>query len=155
MATGPFVFNIAKGRAGHYATLPAANDALILVLLKNAGLESDATLKDYDTLAAILAAANDECDFTGYTRRTLGSVTSAVDDTADAWEVDAADPATYTNTAAAQIAGAAIVCYDPDTTAGTDSDLIPLVQLMTGTNTFDTDVVNTVSFNAAGIYTAS
>ena len=33
MATAPFEFNIAKGKSNRYADLPAANDALILVLL--------------------------------------------------------------------------------------------------------------------------
>lgn len=157
MATGPFVFNIMKGKAGYYSTLPlsATTDALILVWLKSAGLESDATLKDYANLSVLLAAANDECDFTGYTRRTLANVTSAVDNTNDLWKVDADDPATYTNTGTAQIAGAAIVCYDDDTGAGTDTSLIPIAQLLTGTLSFDNNVVTTISFNASGIYTAS
>ena len=45
-------------------------------ILKLAGVESDATLKDYALLSTLLAAANDECDFTGYSRKTLASVTS-------------------------------------------------------------------------------
>jgi hypothetical protein len=155
MATGPFVFNIMKGKAAYYATLPAANDALVLVWLKSAGLESDATLQDYDNLSVLLAAANDECDFTGYSRRTLASVTSTVDDSGNLWVVDAADPATYTNTSATQVAGAAIVCYDDDTTSGTDTNLIPIAQLLTGTLSFDQNVTTTISFNASGIYTAS
>lgn len=155
MATGPFVFNIMKGKAAYYATLPATNDALVLVWLKNTGLEADATLQDYDNLSVLLAAANDECDFTGYSRRTLANVTSAVDDTNNLFKIDADDPATYTNTGTAQIAGAAIVCYDDDTTGGTDTNLIPIAQLLTGTLSFDQNVVTTISFNASGIYTAS
>ena len=155
MATGPFTFNIAKGKVARYADLPGTNDALILVWLKSTGLESDGTLQDYDTLAAILAAANDECDFTGYTRRTLSGAAATVNDTANTMVVDAADVSSYTNTGAAQIAGAAIVCYDPDTTGGTDSDLVPLVQLLTGTLTFDTDAVVTTPFNASGIFSAA
>lgn len=156
MATGPFICNIAKGKVARYADLPGANDALILVLLKSTGLESDAILKDYDTLAAILAATNDECDFTGYTpRRTLAGVVSAVDDVNDWMASDATDPASWTNTGgAAQIAGAAFVCYDPDTTAGTDADLVPLVQLMTGTVTFDVGVPVVPAFNAGGFFRA-
>lgn len=155
MATGPFVFNIAKGGVAYYAQLPLANDALILVLLKSAGLESDATLQDYDNLSVLLAATNDECDFAGYTRRTLTGITITPDDTGNTNVVDAADPATYTNTGTSQTAGAAIICYDNDTTTGTDTSLVPLVQLMTGTIPFDTNVVNTLSFNASGIFSAS
>ena len=154
MATAAFTFNIAKGKVARYADLPDASDSLILVWLKSTGLESDATLKDYDTLSAILAAANDECDFTGYTRRTLASVVAAVNDGTDVMAVDAADPASYTNTGATQIAGAAIVCWD-NASGGTDADIVPLCQLLVGTLTFDTDVATTAAFNAAGIFTAS
>lgn len=152
---GDIVFNIAKGKAGYYAGLPAANDALILVLLKSSGIESDATLKDYDTLAAILAATNDECDFTGYSRKTLASVTATVDDTNDRLDADAADPSAWTNSGGgAQAAAKAIVCYDPDTTGGTDSDLIPLVALDYAV-TFDVGVATSLAFNASGFYRAA
>jgi hypothetical protein len=52
-----FVFNIAKGKVAYYATLPAANDALIVIPIESSGVESDATLRDYDTVSALLAAA--------------------------------------------------------------------------------------------------
>lgn len=148
------VFNRAKGRAARVAELPETADALILVLLKSAGLETDAVLRDYDDLAAILAAANDECDFTGYTRRTLASVTVTFDDTNDRVDVDAADPASYTNTGVAQAAGAALVCYDNDTGAGTDANIVPLVKLDAAVM-FDTDVATTLTFDAAGFFRAS
>lgn len=122
-----FEFNIAKGKTGYYATLPAANDALIVVLLKSSGIEADATMKDHDTLAALLAGTSDECDFTNYARKTLASVTATVDDTNDRLDVDA-DDLSYTSAggAANNTIGKAIVCYDPDTTGGTDSSVIPL-----------------------------
>lgn len=155
MATGPFVFNIAKGGVNYYARIPLTNDALVLVLLKNSGLESDATLQDYDTLSAILAGANDECDFTGYSRRTLAGVTVTPSDTPNTQSADATDPSGWTASGASQLAGAAIVCYDPDTTGGTDADLVPLVQLMTGTVTFDVGVLVNPAFDALGFFTAS
>lgn len=122
-----FEFNIAKGRTVHYASLPAANDALILVLLKSSGLQADDTLKDYDNLSALLAAANDEADFTNYVRKTLASVSSAVDDTNNWTDVDA-DDLSYAAAGGAvnNTIGKAVICYDPDTTAGSDADLIPL-----------------------------
>lgn len=149
------VFNIAKGRVAELAALGAANDALILVLLKTAGLESDATLIDYDTLGAILAAANDEADFTGYARATLGSVTVTVDDTNNRVDVDAADPAAYTNSGgSAQAVSKAIICYDNDTTGGTDANLVPLVGLDCVV-TFDVGVATTLSFASAGFFRAA
>lgn len=146
-----FVFNIAKGKIAYYCGLPATNDALILVLCKASGLEADATLKDYDNLSLLLAGTTDECDFTGYARRTLGSVTVTVDDTNDRVDMDAADPASYTNTGGAtQAAGKAIICYDDDTTSGTDTNLIPLFAYDYAV-TFDINVATTLQFNAAGI----
>jgi len=119
-----FVFNIAKGRAAYYATLPAANDALILVPLEAAGLEADATLKDYDTLSALLAGTSNEQTTLG--RKTITAATVTVNDTTDTVAVDVADQ-TYT-TAAGNATGALLVCYDPDTTGGTDADIIPLTK---------------------------
>jgi hypothetical protein len=119
-----FVFNIAKGKAGYYATLPGTNDALIAVPIEATGLESDATLMDYDTLAVILAAANNEQTTVG--RKTMSTVVGTVDDTNNRLDVDFAD-FTWTG-ASGNALGAIIICYDPDTTTGTDSDLIPLTK---------------------------
>lgn len=154
MATAQFLFNIAKGKIARYADLPDATDSIILVWLKNTGLESDAILKDYDTLAAILAGSNDECDYTGYTRRTLTGVTAAPDDTLDKMVVDAADPASYTNTGATQVSGAALVCYVPSSGAA-DSLIVPMAQLLVGTLSFDQNVLINVAFAATGIADAA
>lgn len=121
---GAFIFNIVKGRYVYYATLPAANDALIWVLFKAASLETDPTLKDYDDLAALIAAAgNDEATFTGYSRQTATGVTVTVDDTNDRVDVDAADPSWSPTTGENE--GKIVLVYDPDTTTGTDSSVIP------------------------------
>lgn len=118
-----FVFNIAKGKVAHYATLPAANDALILVPLETTGLEADATLKDYDTLSALLAGSSNEQTTMG--RKTISAgVTVTPDDTNDRQDADFGDQ-TYTAATGNPISKF-VVCYDPDTTGGTDADLIPL-----------------------------
>jgi hypothetical protein len=134
--------NIAKGKFAYYATLPAANDALIAVLLKASGLESDATLRDYDDLAAILAASNDEETATGYSRFTLLSNTSTVDDTNDRVDTDCADPTWTTTTALAS--GKIVFCYDPDTTGGTDSSVIPVFM-----DDFVVSITGTVTYSVA------
>jgi hypothetical protein len=125
MADG--VFNAARGKIVYYAELPATNDALIVVLLKAAGLQGDDTLNNYDDLAALLAAANDEADFTNYTRKTLASVTATVDDTNNRTDI-AALTFTYTSAGGGtnNTVGKMLTCYDPDTTGGTDSSIIPL-----------------------------
>lgn len=119
---GNIAFNIAKGKWAQYAELGGANDAFIAVPLETTGLESDATLKDYDTLDAILAAANNEQSTMG--RKTLASVTVAVNDTTDVMAVDCAD-ITWT-AATGNAVSALLVCYDSDTTGGTDANIIPL-----------------------------
>lgn len=117
-----FVFNIAKGKAAYYATLPAANDALIVIPIEASGVESDATLQDYDDVAALLAAANNEQSTMG--RKTITSVTVTVDDTNNRVDVDIAD-ITWTGATGNAISDL-LIAYDPDTTGGTDSSLIPL-----------------------------
>jgi hypothetical protein len=118
------VFNVALGRVASLAALPAANDALVLVPLEAAGLETDAVLRDKDDLAAVVAGTTNEQTSVG--RKTLSSVTVTVNDTNDRIEVDAAD-VTWTSPTGNPV-GAVVVCYDPDTTSGTDADLIPLTK---------------------------
>ena len=119
-----FVFNIAKGKAGYYAGLPASNDALIAVAIEFTGIEADSTLKDYDNLSALLAGSSNEQTTVG--RKTLTSVSPTVDDTNDRLDVDCAD---FTWSAATgNRIGAIVICYDPDTTTGSDTDLIPLTK---------------------------
>ncbi len=116
------VFNIAKGKVGYLAGLPAANDALIAIPIEASGVESDDTIIDYDTVAVLLAASNNEQSTMG--RVTLTSVTPTVDDTNNRLDVSAATISwtTATGNAISDI----LICYDPDTTTGTDADLIPL-----------------------------
>ncbi|MBG0828540.1 hypothetical protein HS041_12250 [Planomonospora sp. ID67723] len=125
MADG--VFNVALGKIAYYGGLPATNDALIAVLIKTSGLQADATLRDHDTLSALLAASNDEADATNYVRKTLSGVTVTVDDTNERVDIDC-DDLTYTSLGGASnnTLSKIVICYDPDTTGGTDADLIPL-----------------------------
>lgn len=114
--------NIAKGKFAYYATLPATNDALIWIAWINT--ETDANIRDTDNATTMIALALDEATFTGYSRQTATGVVVTVDDTNDRVDVDAADPSWSPTTAQAltRISNH----YDPDTTGGTDADLIPL-----------------------------
>jgi hypothetical protein len=116
------VCNIAKGKVAQLASLPATNDAIIVIPLETAGIESDATLQDYDTVDALLAGATNEQTTMG--RKTAASVTVTVDDTNNRVDVDCADItwAAATGNACSRL----LFAYDPDTTGGTDADLIPL-----------------------------
>jgi hypothetical protein len=151
---GNVVSNQGKGRVAHYSTLPAANDALILLLLKASGLEADGALVDHDTVAAMLAAANDEADFTNYGRKTITSVTVTVDDTNDRVDVDIADQ-TWTTAGGAtnNTLGKAVLAYDDDTTGGNDTNLIPLTYHDFSAVTDGNDLVAVVA--SSGFYRAS
>lgn len=119
------VFNVALGRLATYAALTGgANDALVMVPLESSGLVADSTMRDYDTLADLLAGASNEQTTVG--RKTLASATVTVNDTDNRVDIDAAD-VTWTAPTGNAI-GAVVICYDPDTTGGTDADLIPLTK---------------------------
>ncbi|MGW1492551.1 hypothetical protein [Streptomyces sp. NPDC002402] len=118
------VFNRALGMIAQYASLPAANDALIMVPLESSGLVADSTMRDYDDLSALLAGASNEQTTVG--RKTLASVSVTVNDTDNRVDIDAAD-VTWT-APTGNVIGAVVICYDPDTTTGTDADLIPLTK---------------------------
>lgn len=129
---GNFTFNQAKGRTvelhNRVNDNDPANSALILLVLAEIGLESDDVLKDYDTVAAVLAGASNEVTNTGYARITLAD-TALLAPTVD----DATDIVTLTfaaQTTASITAGDSwrklIIAYDNDTTAGTDANLVPM-----------------------------
>jgi hypothetical protein len=118
-----FVFNIAKGRFVYYATLPAASDALILVPIEASGVEADDTLNNYDDLATLLAASNNE-QTANMGRKTITSVTVTVDDTNNRADVDFADPV-WTG-ATGNAVSDLLTCYDGDTGTGGDANIIPL-----------------------------
>jgi hypothetical protein len=124
------VFNIAKGRVvelyNRVENNDPANSAIILVPIETSGLESDATLIDVDTLTALLAGTTNEQTTMG--RKTLTDADLAAlpapDDANDRYEVSLP---TVTWTAASGNAISKIaVCYDADTTSGTDANIIPL-----------------------------
>lgn len=124
------VMNIAKGRVKEYYARVEGNDpansAIILVPIETSGLESDATLIDKDDLAAVLSGTTNEQTTMG--RKTLTdadlAAVSAPDDTNDRNEC-ALPTVTWTG-ATGNAISKILVCYDPDTTGGTDSAIIPL-----------------------------
>lgn len=157
MADG--VFNIAKGKVNEYVARVDGNDpansALILVLLKVAAAE--ATLKDHDTLAAILAGGSTECDFTNYARKTITDAGLAAPTPDDALDTQSSDITTDPVwTAAGGTLDNSIVrlliCYDGDTTAGTDANIVPLCYYDFVKTTNGGDL--TAQLAAAGFFTA-
>ncbi|GAA2327518.1 hypothetical protein [Dactylosporangium salmoneum] len=119
---GTFVLNVAKGRIAHYASLPNANDALIAIPIEASGVEADATLIDYDTVAALLAGPSNEQTTMG--RKVLTNVGVTIDDANDRVALDS-DNIVWAAATGNPISDI-LIAYDPDTTTGTDADLIPL-----------------------------
>ena len=78
------VFNIALGRAAQLAITDATKFGILLLKVA----EADNTLRDYDTVAQILAGSNTEADFTNYARKTGLTATLTVNDTNNRGELD-------------------------------------------------------------------
>jgi hypothetical protein len=126
------VFNIAKGSVVEYFRRVDSNDpanSAIIVVPVDAGATSDATARDYATLSAALAGLTERTTG-GWNRKTLTDVdiaTPAVDNTGDTFSVTIPDQ-TWTAVSAGAVTDL-LICYDGDTTAGTDANIIPLVML--------------------------
>lgn len=140
MAGVDFVFNIARGALKYYyyavenslvvasagQFTSTANSAFVIVPIETTSIEADATLRDYDDLAALIAGTSNEQ--TNQARKILTdadlAAVPAPDDTNDRLDLDIPDQ-TYTALAGNAV-GKFLVCFDPDTTGGTDSSIIPL-----------------------------
>ncbi|MEU1272954.1 hypothetical protein [Streptomyces sp. NPDC005799] len=117
------VFNIALGKVKYYAEqVGTGNAALILVPIETSGLETDAVLRDKHDLAAVLAGSTNEQTTMG--RKTVTACTVTVDDTNDRVALDFADQ-TWTAPTGNAISKL-VICFDSDTTSGTDSNIVPL-----------------------------
>lgn len=127
---------------------------LIIVLLQTA--QADDTLRDFDTLAALLASGggtdNVEADFTGYARKTIlnASWSVTVDDTGNLASADFADqvwsPAgNGTNNTLAKL----LVCID----GATDADRLPVTAHDFVTTTDGNDLTAVV--DASGFYNST
>lgn len=152
------VFNIAKGRVAEMYNRVDGNDpansALIIVVLDANG-DTDATLRDRDDLATLLAGTANEVTNSGYARKVLtdADLTAfAPDDTNDRVDLDIPDQ-TWTGVAAGTAWTDMMVCYDNDTTGGTDSSIVPLTLHDFVITPGGGDI--TAQINAAGFFRAT
>lgn len=114
-----------------YCELTAANDALTWVLLQAAGLPADTVMRDYATLAAVLATCT-EASFTNYTRKPFttgivspGQSSITPDNTADTLAIDFPDPTwAAAGGATNNTLGKLLLCYVPDTTVAVNNAVI-------------------------------
>jgi hypothetical protein len=152
-----FVFNIAKGRVVEFYNRVDSNDpanSAFIIVPVDVGATTDATIKDFATLAAVLAGGVTERTATGWNRKTLTDVelsAMAVDNVNDRFDIDIPDQ-TWTAVTAGAVTDL-IVCYDSDTTGGTDANIIPLTQHDFPTTPDGSDVTAVIA--AAGFFRAS
>ena len=124
------VANIAKGREVEFYERVNSNDpansALIIGVLV-AGGDTIQTLRDYDTIAAMLAGPSTEAAITGYARKTLTDADLGVwtpDDSLN--RVLLTLPLQTWSPNTGETWDISWVAYDNDTTGGTDANLIPI-----------------------------
>ena len=127
-----FSFNVALGREvelyNRVNDSDPTNAVFVLLVLASSGLETDADLKDYDTLSALLASTNNEVTNTGYARKVLTDANIAaytVDDDDDSITLELVDQ-TFATISAGDSWRKALLCYDSDSTGGTDANIIPV-----------------------------
>lgn len=141
------LFNIGRGSA-----VRAYEDGedFIVVLLRVA--QADDTLRDHDTLAAVLAAANTEADFTNYTRKVISNATITVtyDDTGNDAQLDFPDQTwVAAGGASNNTLVKLLVCVD----GASDAARLPLTLHDFATTTDGNDLTAVVA--AAGFYTST
>lgn len=127
-----FTFNIALGREvelyNRVDTNDPTNSALIMVILALSGLEDDSTLKDKDTLSAVVSGTTNEVTNTNYARKTLTDANLSaytVDDTNDTVTLYLPIQ-TFALIATGDTWAKGLICYDSDTTSGTDANIVPV-----------------------------
>lgn len=122
-------YNIAKGRTvelyNRVLSADPAHCALILVPLETSGLETDAVLIDKDDLAAVLSGATNEQTTMGRKTLVAGDLSAITTDDANNRQ-DIALPTVIWTAATGNSIAKILICYDPDTTGGTDSSIIPI-----------------------------
>lgn len=125
-----FVFNIAKGRVAELYNRVKSNDpansAIVIIPVETSGLEADSVLIDADTVAAVFAGTTNEQATMGRKVLTDAELAAipAPDDTNDRNERSL--PTITWVAATGNPISKILVAYDPDTTGGTDADLVPL-----------------------------
>lgn len=150
------VFNIALGRGNELARRVINDDpapsGFVLMLLQTA--EADATLRTHATVAAMLAGANTEANFTNYGRINITTgVTVNVDNSGNVHSFDVPNQ-TFTNAGGTTDNTLAkwVLCYAPDV-AGADSTLVPVCAQDFTPTTSGVDLECII--NASGVVQAS
>lgn len=139
-----FVFNIAKGAFAEKVRDGASNCGVLLLI----AADTDAAMRDTDTITALLATGANEATDGSYARKIGLTGTVTVDDTNDRVDVDLPDQ-TWSSLAGAAITDA-VVFYEE---SAADTGRVPLTLHDFAVTPDGSDV--TIQFNAAGFARAS
>jgi hypothetical protein len=149
-----FVFNVAKGRVVEFFNRVDSNDPTnsAIVLVPLSASDTEANSQDFDDLTAVLGGTANELTTGGWARVTLTDTqlsAIAVDDTNNRFA--ASIPQTSMGSPTSGTTTGLLVCYDGDTTAGTDANIIPLVHLDFAKTGDSSEIV----INAGDVFRAS
>lgn len=153
------IFDQARGRIGEFYyrvdNNDGANSALIIMVLATSGLETDDVLKGATDFADLVSGTTNEVTNTGYSRLTItdsGLSAYTPDTTNHRLRLDAADFA-FGAITAGDGWSKIVMGYDPDTTAGTDSSIVPMLAWDFVVTPDGTSI--TAILNANGFYESS
>jgi hypothetical protein len=153
------VFNIALGRVAELYNRVDTNDptnsAIIIEVLATSGIETDAVLKDKETLDAVITGTTNKVTNTGYALKTLTDSDLAAfsaDHANNRVDLDIPDQ-TWTAVAAGDGWNDVVICYDNDSTSGTDANIIPMTMHDFVITPDGSDI--TMQVNTAGFFRAS
>jgi hypothetical protein len=125
-------FNISKGREVEFYNRVKSNDpansALIMMIIATGSAGGLSGFVDFDTFATVLAGGYSEVTNAGYSRKTL------TDASLSAWAPDDTNNRvlltlplqTFATITAGNNWDFAVIGYDPDTTSGTDTTIVPI-----------------------------
>lgn len=148
-----FVFTIAAGRGVRYCDLPLGTDRLAIVLLQSTGYQGDATVRNYNTLANVLATANLEPTVTNYARKFVTSGITITPDTTNHKNTVSIANLSWLALGSAQALSKLLICYQA-TSGATDAQTIPLFSCDISVTTNGSDYNVTISSGVA-VATAS
>lgn len=152
------ILNIALSRIGEFYNRVQTNDPTdaVLTIVVVDSTTADATIKDLDTLALILAEGlTAEVTNTNYARIELIDTDLAAfapDDGNDRVDLDIADQ-TWTAVDAGDDWTDLIICYDDDSAGGDDTNIVPMCWYDFIISPDGSDI--TAVINAAGFFRAS
>lgn len=153
------VLNIALGRVAELynrVDLSDPTNAVLVIVALGVTGDQDSAIKDADTLAAVEALSNvAEVTNTNYARIVLDDsdlTAFAADDANDRVDLDIPDQ-TFSSVSAGDAWTDLLLCYDPDSTGGADSAIVPMTLHDFAVTPDGSDIVAQIA--TAGFFRAS